>query len=66
VRAPDAANALKLTAKHLVKFGMVDDIIPEPQGGAHWDPNAVAEALKAKMKVTEKAVSTFMKLLGLE
>jgi acetyl-CoA carboxylase carboxyl transferase subunit alpha len=34
-RAKDAAAALKLTAQDLKKLGVIDDIIPEPQGGAH-------------------------------
>ncbi|MED5278496.1 MAG: acetyl-CoA carboxylase carboxyltransferase subunit alpha, partial [Verrucomicrobiota bacterium] len=33
--APDAAEALKITSDHLKKFGLVDEIIPEPLGGAH-------------------------------
>jgi acetyl-CoA carboxylase carboxyl transferase subunit alpha len=46
VKAPDAANALKLTGDHLMKFGVVDEVIPEPPGGAHRDPSAVAAHLK--------------------
>ena len=46
VKAPDAANALKLTAEHLLKFGVVDEVIPEPSGGAHRDPESVAGNLK--------------------
>jgi acetyl-CoA carboxylase carboxyl transferase subunit alpha len=37
-RAKDAATALKLTAQDLKKFGIIDDIIPEPMGGAQRDP----------------------------
>lgn len=44
--APDAANALKITSEHLKKFGLVDEIIPEPLGGAHNDPEATATTLK--------------------
>ena len=47
VKAPEAANALKLTGEHLLKFGVVDCVIPEPQGGAHRDPEYVAGQLKA-------------------
>jgi acetyl-CoA carboxylase carboxyl transferase subunit alpha len=36
--APQAATALKITAQDLLAFGIVDGIIPEPQGGAHYDP----------------------------
>ena len=45
-KAPEAANALKLTAPYLSKFGIVDEVIPEPQGGAHRDPEIVASELK--------------------
>jgi acetyl-CoA carboxylase carboxyl transferase subunit alpha len=44
--APKAAEALKITAKHLLGLGLVDEIIPEPLGGAHTDPEATAETLK--------------------
>lgn len=46
VRAPDAANALKLTSEHLLKFGVVDEIVPEPLGGAHRDPETTAANLR--------------------
>jgi acetyl-CoA carboxylase carboxyl transferase subunit alpha len=42
-----AAEELKLTPKHMKKFGLVDDIIPEPSGGAHSNPNEMADILKA-------------------
>ena len=45
-RAPDAAQALKLTAKDLKSFGLIDEIIDEPLGGAHHDPEAVAKRIK--------------------
>jgi acetyl-CoA carboxylase carboxyl transferase subunit alpha len=44
--APKAAEALKLNADHLEKLGVVDEVIPEPYGGAHNDPKQAAEALK--------------------
>lgn len=44
--APEAAEALKLTAAHLKELGLVDGIVPEPQGGAHHDHAAAAEMLK--------------------
>jgi len=40
-KIPDAASALKMTAKDLLQFGVIDDIVPEPIGGAHRDPKAV-------------------------
>lgn len=51
-RTPDAADALKLTAPDLQKHGLVDGIIPEPQGGAHRNP-AVAMAEVKKVILTE-------------
>jgi len=40
-----AANALKLTAQNLLSFKIIDDIIPEPLGGAHRDPEGTAEKI---------------------
>ena len=48
-KAPEAADALKLTGEHLIKFGIVDEIIPEPLGGAHHDAEAVAAVLKESL-----------------
>jgi acetyl-CoA carboxylase carboxyl transferase subunit alpha len=47
--AAKAAEALKITAKDLLELGLVDEIIPEPLGGAHNDPPAVATTLKAHL-----------------
>jgi len=44
--APKAAAALKLSADQLEKLGVVDEVIPEPTGGAHNDPAQAASALK--------------------
>ena len=44
--AAQAAEALKITAKHLLEFGLVDEIIPEPLGGAHQDPMTTSANLK--------------------
>jgi acetyl-CoA carboxylase carboxyl transferase subunit alpha len=44
--AAKAAEALKITAKHLLELGLVDEIIPEPLGGAHTHPEKAAEALR--------------------
>jgi acetyl-CoA carboxylase carboxyl transferase subunit alpha len=41
-----AADALKLTAQDLLRFKLIDEIIPEPMGGAHLDPDAAGEALR--------------------
>jgi acetyl-CoA carboxylase carboxyl transferase subunit alpha len=40
-KVPDAASALKMTAKDLLELGVIDDIVPEPLGGAHREPKAV-------------------------
>ncbi|HYX81058.1 MAG TPA: acetyl-CoA carboxylase carboxyltransferase subunit alpha [Gemmatimonadales bacterium] len=40
-----AAEALKITAQDLLNLGVIDEIIPEPSGGAHSDPEAAAAAL---------------------
>jgi len=40
-----AAEALKLTAEDLLQLGVIDEIVPEPAGGAHSDPDAAGEAL---------------------
>jgi acetyl-CoA carboxylase carboxyl transferase subunit alpha len=47
--APEAAEALKLTAPHLKELGLVDGIVPEPQGGAHHDHAAAAALLKKSL-----------------
>jgi Acetyl-CoA carboxylase alpha subunit len=45
-RAPEAAEKLKLDSENLVKFKIVDALIPEPLGGAHRDYNEVAANIK--------------------
>ena len=44
--APKAAAALKMTAPHLKRFGIIDEIIPEPVGGAHRDHRGAAASVK--------------------
>jgi acetyl-CoA carboxylase carboxyl transferase subunit alpha len=39
-RAQEAATGMKITAQDLIRFGIVDRVIPEPLGGAHRDPAA--------------------------
>lgn len=41
-----AADQLRLTGDDMLKFGLVDGVIPEPVGGAHWDYNEAANILK--------------------
>lgn len=62
--AADAANALKLTAQDLHQLGVIDEIIAEPLGGAHRDPedaiaragNAIAASLAALSALDKKSL----------
>ena len=78
-RAPEAANALRLTAKDLLQLGVIDEMIPEPLGGAHHDPEKTAETLKAtllkqlkslqklpKEKLTKERYAKFRKMGSFE
>lgn len=49
-----AADQLKLTATDMKGFGLVDEIVPEPIGGAHWDYNEAAQLLKSHIIPTLK------------
>jgi acetyl-CoA carboxylase carboxyl transferase subunit alpha len=49
-KAPEAAACLKLTAKDLLGLGIIDEVVPEPLGGAHRDPDTAAMNLKAALK----------------
>jgi acetyl-CoA carboxylase carboxyl transferase subunit alpha len=44
-QAPLAAEAMRLTAQDLKKLGLIDEIVPEPMGGAHRDPEPALTAL---------------------
>ncbi len=46
-KAPDAAEAMRVTAKQLKRLGVIDRIVTEPVGGAHRDPAKTAQALAA-------------------
>jgi acetyl-CoA carboxylase carboxyl transferase subunit alpha len=46
---PRAADALKMTATHLSKVGVLDEVIPEPTGGAHRSPREMMSTLKAAL-----------------
>jgi acetyl-CoA carboxylase carboxyl transferase subunit alpha len=45
-RAQDAAEAMKVTAPNLLHLKVIDEIVPEPLGGAHRDPDNAAMSLK--------------------
>jgi acetyl-CoA carboxylase carboxyl transferase subunit alpha len=48
--APEAAEALKLTAGDLMRLGVVDEVVPEPEGGAHRDHDTAAANLGAALR----------------
>jgi len=58
-KAPDAAKALKLTAKWCKEFGIVDKIIKEPLGGAHRNPEVVFNNLKSELIKDIETLSKF-------
>jgi len=49
-KAPEAAAVLKLTAPDLLKMGIIDEVIPEPLGGAHTDSEKMGQTLKETIK----------------
>jgi acetyl-CoA carboxylase carboxyl transferase subunit alpha len=49
-KAPDAAEVLKLTAQDLLRLGIIDEVVPEPMGGAHHDPQKMAQIMKETIK----------------
>jgi acetyl-CoA carboxylase carboxyl transferase subunit alpha len=49
-RKVEAAEALKLTAPDLLQLGIIDEIVPEPIGGAHTDPDRAAALLDAPLE----------------
>jgi acetyl-CoA carboxylase carboxyl transferase subunit alpha len=55
--AAEAAEALKLTAQDLLKLDVVDEIVPEPEGGAHRDYDSVAENLSRALRRTLQHIS---------
>lgn len=55
-RAKDAAAAMKITAQDLKKLGVIDEIIPEPKGGAH---RAASEAITATGEAIGRALKSF-------
>ncbi len=63
--APEAAEALQLTATHLKNLELIDEVIPEPLGGAHQDPEMAAKNLRESLlkHLTELAKKPVNKLL---
>ena len=51
-RGPEAAEAMKITAPDLLRFGVIDGIVPEPPGGAHVDHDEAARLLRESLRDT--------------
>jgi acetyl-CoA carboxylase carboxyl transferase subunit alpha len=64
-KAPEAAEALKITAPALLKLKIIDEIVPEPPGGAHRNPEGAMKAVrKALLKhIADLKGSSIKKLL---
>lgn len=60
-KAPHAAEVLKLTGEDLLKLGVIDEIIPEPLGGAHRNPKETSENLKDTLLKNLKELKSLSK-----
>jgi acetyl-CoA carboxylase carboxyl transferase subunit alpha len=60
-KAPQAAEALKLTGPDLLRMGLIDEVIPEPLGGAHRDPQKIAANVKESILKNLKELSSLDK-----
>jgi acetyl-CoA carboxylase carboxyl transferase subunit alpha len=59
-KAQEAATSMKITAQDMVRFGVIDSVVPEPTGGAHRNPQAAIDA-------TGEAIATALaELRGLD
>ncbi len=64
-RAPEAAEAMRITAKDLFNLKLIEEIIPEPLGGAHRDVPLMMERVKARVveqldKLVQKPMATLL------
>ena len=59
-KAQEAATGMKITAQDMVRFGVIDSVVPEPAGGAHRDPTAAVAA------TGEAIANALMELRGLD
>jgi acetyl-CoA carboxylase carboxyl transferase subunit alpha len=57
----EAAEALKLTAKDMLKNKLIDKIVPEPLGGAHYDPDQTYESVKENIIFFFKKINSLSK-----
>jgi acetyl-CoA carboxylase carboxyl transferase subunit alpha len=48
-KAQELSDNMKLTASDLIDYGVIDEIVEEPIGGAHWDPHTVFDNLKRQL-----------------
>ncbi|MCX5702862.1 MAG: acetyl-CoA carboxylase carboxyltransferase subunit alpha [Candidatus Omnitrophica bacterium] len=60
-KAPEAAAVLKLTAQDLLKMNIIDEVVPEPLGGAHNDPQKMGEILKESINRNLDEISALNK-----
>jgi len=56
-RGEEAAKAMRMTARELKGFGIIDDVVPEPLGGAHQDWDEAARLLKIAVMANYTAIS---------
>ena len=56
-----AAEAMKMTAKDLLNLGIIDEIIPEPLGGAHRNPDAIADDIRHSIIKNLRSFEIFSK-----
>ena len=57
-KAQDAAKALRLTAQDLQNFNLIDEVVPEPIGGAHRDPGKAIRSLGERIRTTLETLLT--------
>ena len=65
-RKVEAAEALKITAPDLLKFGVIDEIVPEPTGGAHTNHNVAAALFDTALERALASVSAMDSAVRLE
>jgi acetyl-CoA carboxylase carboxyl transferase subunit alpha len=58
-KAPEAAEVMKMDPNNLLRMGVIDDIIEEPQGGAHEDFDKVMDNIRTKLIITLEELSQY-------